>query len=422
MKDTLIEVSHLSKKFSKNLNYLMKYSLIDISKNILGLNTHSDKLRKGEFWAVDDVSFKLKRGETLGIIGPNGAGKTTILKMLNGILIPDKGGIKIKGKVGALIQVGAGFHPLLTGRENIYVNGAILGMSKKEIDKKFDEIVDFADIGDFLDAPVKTYSSGMFVRLGFSVAVHSDPDILLVDEILAVGDYNFQRKCLEKMREKAREGTSFVLVSHAMGNILSGTSKSLLLTNGKMVTKGESRKVIKRYIDELNISAASEKKQLMTQFRRGSGEVRIINVFIADKKGNKINEIPTGKQIRIKCLFRTYKPIKNPVFFFMIRDVITRQVVLFASSENQKQIRKLGKSGEFEFIFEKQSLGSRAYYLCGGIIANRNYNAPVDMWDDAGERFIVKEKGRKEISEIALLHDSLIISPYSFKIKLGKNN
>ena len=149
------------------------FGVTDIGRNLIGLSSHHDKLRKNEFWAVDNISFEVKKGETLGIIGPNGSGKTTMLKMINGIFWPDKGKITVKGKVGALIAVGAGFHPQLSGRENIYINGAILGMSRKEISKKFDDIVDFADIGDFLDTPVKHYSSGMFVRLGFAIAVHS---------------------------------------------------------------------------------------------------------------------------------------------------------------------------------------------------------------------------------------------------------
>jgi len=246
-KNTVIEVNNVSKKFSKDLSHLMKYGFADISKNILGLSTHSEKLRKGEFWAVDDVSFKLKKGETLGIIGPNGSGKTTILKMINGILVPDKGRIKIKGKTGGLIEIGAGFHPLLTGRENIYVNGAILGMSKKEIDEKFDEIVEFAEIGDFLDAPVRTYSSGMFVRLGFSVAAHCKPDILLVDEVLAVGDLAFLLKCHRKMSEFRQNGGTVVLVSHNMQIIRNICKRVAWLYKGQIREFGEVHKTCDLY-------------------------------------------------------------------------------------------------------------------------------------------------------------------------------
>ena len=213
--DVAIKVENVSKKYSKSLKRSMLYGIKDIARNTIGLSSNSDKLRKNEFWALDDISFEVKKGETLGIIGPNGSGKTTLLKMLNGIFWPDKGKITVKGKVGALIEVGAGFHPLLTGRENIYINAAILGMTKEEVDKKFDEIVEFADIGDFLDVPVKHYSSGMFVRLGFAVAVHCEPDILLVDEVLAVGDSSFRKKSSERMKHFIKNGNkSIVIVTH----------------------------------------------------------------------------------------------------------------------------------------------------------------------------------------------------------------
>jgi len=233
MADTIIKVENAGKKFSKSLKHLMLYGLQDIGRNVLGMEAFTGKTRDGEFWAVEDIYFELTRGETLGIIGPNGSGKTTLLQMLGGIFLPDKGKISVEGKVGSLIQVGAGFHPMLTGRENIYINGAILGMKKKEIDRKFDSIVDFADIGAFLDAPVKHYSSGMYVRLGFAVAAHSDPDILLMDEILAVGDYGFQLKCLNKLGELRGKGITTVLVSHNMHMISVFTEKLVLLNKGK---------------------------------------------------------------------------------------------------------------------------------------------------------------------------------------------
>ena len=233
MKDIGVKASGVGKKFSKDLTHMMLYGVQDIALNTLGMDAPAGILRKGEFWALDNVSFELKRGQTLGVIGPNGSGKTTLLKLLNGIFMPDRGKIEISGRVGALIQVGAGFHPMLTGRENIYVNGAILGMSKKEIDKKFDSIVDFADIGEFLDAPVRHYSSGMFVRLGFSVAIHCEPDILLVDEVLAVGDMGFQTKCFNEIGRIRKKGAVTVLVSHNMHIVSAFAEKVMLLTRGK---------------------------------------------------------------------------------------------------------------------------------------------------------------------------------------------
>lgn len=245
--DIAIKVDHVSKKYCKSLKLSMLYGINDIGRNTLGLSSHSDKLRKDEFWAVDDVSFEVRKGETLGIIGPNGSGKTTLLKLLNGIFWPDKGKITIKGKAGALIEVGAGFHPLLTGRENVYINAAILGMTKDEVDERFNYIVEFAEIGDFIDAPVKFYSSGMFVRLGFAVAVHCEPDILLVDEVLAVGDTGFQNKCFNKIGELKKNGTTTILVSHNMHIISTFTQKLIFLNKGKAKYFNSVAEGIKEY-------------------------------------------------------------------------------------------------------------------------------------------------------------------------------
>jgi lipopolysaccharide transport system ATP-binding protein len=250
-KNVVIKVERVSKKFCKKINQTIQYGLLDIGKNILGIEGNANILRKEEFWALNNVSFEIKKGETLGIIGANGSGKSTLLKLLNGIMMPDKGKITVKGKVGALIAIGAGFHPMLTGRENIYINGTILGMSRKEIDRKFDEIIDFADIGDFLDTPVKNYSSGMYVRLGFAVAVHSEPDILLVDEVLSVGDVDFQKKSLQKMQEIAKSDKVVIFVSHNLESISSFTQRAIYLKNGQVqLISGTNRAVRKYLIDE----------------------------------------------------------------------------------------------------------------------------------------------------------------------------
>ena len=244
--EVAIKVEHVSKKYCKSLKRSMLYGVQDIGRNMIGLSSRSDRLRKNEFWAVDDVAFEVKKGETLGIIGPNGAGKTTLLKMLNGIFWPDKGKITVRGRVGALIEVGAGFHPLLTGRENVYINAAILGMTKKEVDGKFDDIIEFAEIGDFIDSPVKFYSSGMFVRLGFAVAVHCEPDILLVDEVLAVGDIDFQNKCLNKISE-IQENTSIIIISHNMNTIKLMCDRCLFLSKGKPIKLGDVSEILNIY-------------------------------------------------------------------------------------------------------------------------------------------------------------------------------
>jgi len=271
MNEAVIRVDGVSKKYCRSLKHTMMYGAVDLGKSFLGLKQQSERLREGEFWAVNDVSFELKRGETLGVIGMNGSGKSTLLKMLNGIIMPDKGSIEVSGRVGALIEVGAGFHPMLTGRENMYINGAILGMNKKEMDEKFDMIIDFAGIRDFIDAPVKHYSSGMYVRLGFAIAVYADPDILLVDEALAVGDVRFQKKCLDRMNAFKESGKTIIMVIH--GSIKNIASKGLLLDQGNQIFVGGPIETELRYMQLLypDVVAAAG-KQHTEEIRATNGE------------------------------------------------------------------------------------------------------------------------------------------------------
>jgi len=286
--NTVVKVENVSKKFTKSLKHSMLYGIKDIARNMVGLSAHSERLRPGEFWALDNISFELKKGETLGIIGPNGAGKTTLLKLLNGIFNPDEGKIRMKGKVGALIQIGAGFHPLLTGKENIYINGSILGMSKKEIDKKLHSIIDFADIGDFIDSPVKYYSSGMYVRLGFAIAIHCNPDILLVDEILAVGDIEFRAKCYNKIAE-LQNNCAVVIVSHNMSAIARVSSKCMVLNNGHSIFQGTPEKAIQHYF------SIFEKQKANIH----SNGVRLVNCDIKAKTENEDYILTTGETLEM---------------------------------------------------------------------------------------------------------------------------
>ena len=253
MTDTLIKVENVSKKFCRSLKKSLWYGMKDLGSELIG-RSHggNDDLRPDEFWAVKDVSFELKRGECLGLIGRNGAGKTTLLKMLNGLIKPDRGRIEMSGRVGALIALGAGFNPILTGRENIYVNASVLGLKKKEIDAKFDEIVEFAELGDFIDAPVQSYSSGMQVRLGFAVAIHLKPDILLVDEVLAVGDSGFKIKCYNKLF-KIRDQTAIIFVSHSMPQIGKVCTSGMVMQAGKTIqTKSHLFQSVQTYYNQFD--------------------------------------------------------------------------------------------------------------------------------------------------------------------------
>ena len=354
--DIVIRVENISKKFCKSLKRSMVYGMQDISRNILGMNSKPDKLRNNEFWALNNISFELKKGETLGIIGPNGSGKTTLLKLLNGIFWPDKGKITIKGRVGALIEVGAGFHPMLTGRENIYVNAAILGMTKKEVDKKFDDIVEFADIGDFIDSPVKKYSSGMFVRLGFAIAVHCEPDILLIDEILAVGDLSFQTKCRKKIQEMREKGITIFLVSHNMHTINHLCNKTMTINCGKQIFMGETEGAIDIYkeiqIRKQSIHIHSNKK-----------EIEIADFKILNKKGVIQNDFKTGDYIKFRIYYKANTTIQNPVFNIAIYSSKTEIITGIRTDVDNIETGTFSGTGYIDLIINNFNLLSDVYRI-----------------------------------------------------------
>ncbi|MCX7934833.1 MAG: polysaccharide ABC transporter ATP-binding protein, partial [Planctomycetota bacterium] len=309
MADPVIAADKVAKKFSRTLRASMLYGLQDLTRAFFGLAPKTEVLRPNEFWALDNISFELRRGEALGIIGANGSGKSTLLKLINGIFLPDKGTLTVRGRVGALIAVGAGFHPLLTGRENIYVNGQILGMSKKEIDEKFDAIVDFAELRDALDRPVKHYSSGMFVRLGFAVAVHCEPDILLVDEVLAVGDLAFQRRCYERLEALRRRDIAFILVTHSLNQVERLCERAILLDQGAMVGEGPPAKMAIEYTSRMasRIAAAD---RLETSRPRSSGELEIADVRLSSPDGEIAPNVFRPRcRLRIEIAFALREPV-----------------------------------------------------------------------------------------------------------------
>lgn len=255
--DVLVDVRHVSKKFCRDLKRSLWYGMKDVlnemnpwqkksaAKNAESLPDEHD-LRHGEFWAVHDVSFQLRRGECLGLIGHNGAGKTTLLKILNGLIKPDSGSVTMRGRVGALIALGAGFNPILSGRENIYINAAILGLSKKEIDEQIDSIIDFAEIREFIDAPVQSYSSGMQVRLGFAVATAMKPDVLILDEVLAVGDAAFRAKCFKRIGSIAKD-CAIIFVSHDQSQMARICTQAMLMASGRRLYYGTTAEAIDQY-------------------------------------------------------------------------------------------------------------------------------------------------------------------------------
>jgi len=274
-KEVLIKVEGLSKKFCKDLKTSLWYGIKDLISNV-GSSQNEVSLRKHEFWAVKDINFELRRGECLGLIGHNGAGKSTLLKVLNGLINPDAGKITISGRVGALIELGTGFNPILTGRENIYNNGAILGFSKKEIESKVEDIIDFSEIREFIDMPVQNYSSGMKVRLGFAVAAQMEPDILIIDEVLAVGDVGFRFKCLNAI-SKLMKNSAVIFVSHSMPMIYRVCNKVMLLDHGEnLLFSANIGQAVEQYYQMFD----SGKQSIV-----GSGEAQVEHIeLITDRE------------------------------------------------------------------------------------------------------------------------------------------
>jgi ABC-2 type transport system ATP-binding protein len=268
-----------------------------------------------DFWALKDVSFEVPAGSTFGIIGHNGSGKSTMLKTLAKILRPDKGSVSVDGKMSALLELGAGFHPELSGRENVYLNGAILGLSKRELDRKFDDIVAFAGLERFIDSPVKNYSSGMYVRLGFSVAINVDPDVLLIDEVLAVGDEEFQRKCLERIADLRAAGKTIVVVTHSLMTVRSLCDQAAWLENGVIRELGTASDVADAYLGKVQVDIQTEEaadpESKWTQ-------LRITKVELLDGSGQPVTRVATGEPVTFRLHYATTEPVRSPVFSFAV--------------------------------------------------------------------------------------------------------
>jgi len=297
-----------------------------------------------EFWALKDVSFDVHKGEVIGIIGRNGAGKSTILKILSRITTPTEGEVDIFGRVGSLLEVGTGFHGELTGRENVFLSGSILGMRRREIEERFDEIVKFSEIEKFLDTPVKRYSSGMYVRLAFAVAAHMDTEILIVDEVLAVGDAQFQKKCMGKMGEVAKEGRTVLFVSHNMAAIQNLCSRCLLLVSGGVYGDGPVKEVMATYLDMI---AAVEGVPLAKRVdRSGTGAGRLIALFINGFPDDRIAAVCSGDNVRFQMKYNIQKPILSPIFYIGIYNNLGNQIVHCNTDIVGLELRTLREDGE----------------------------------------------------------------------------
>lgn len=340
--EIVLSVKNVSKRFCRDLKRSLFYGIQDIAGEVLGARRKDVELRKGEFWALNDVSFELRRGEALGLVGANGAGKTTLLRIISGLIKPDHGSVEIKGRVAPLIALGAGFNPILTGRENVYVNMSILGLSKEEINDRFDQVVEFAEIGEAIDAPVQSYSSGMAARLGFACAIHTEPDILLIDEVLAVGDIKFQAKCHRKLAELREKGTAFILVSHNPQVILGVCESAVYLQKGKVITSDDVTSVINAYEKDLFINN-SDTANSGILFKTGSNidedGLKIISLALKDLKGNLLDPLISGSPTNIEIVCDAHREIKNLVLRMNFYELSTaNQPVQFISNINDQKI------------------------------------------------------------------------------------
>lgn len=345
-----------------------------------------------EIWALRDVSFEVQHGEVVGIIGRNGAGKSTLLKVLSRITEPTTGEAWIRGRIGALLEVGTGFHPELTGRENIYLNGAILGMHRKEIDRKFDEIVDFSGVEKFIDTPVKHYSSGMGLRLGFAVAAHLEPDILVVDEVLAVGDAEFQRKCLGKLGDVASGGRTVLFVSHNMAAIQTLCPRGILLEAGQIEVDGTTQEAINHYLNQQRIDTTHY--EALDQIERANKQhgqiVRLTRCSIGDMNGNFTTHFGFGEPFVITLECRAHREVTDVAFLVGINDLYRQRILTITSLEaNAVFDAETGEVVSGKLVVENLLLKPGAYYLTLGLFST---NKSID---------VIHEVIRLEISEAA---------------------
>ena len=344
-------------------------------------------------WALQDVSFELERGGSLGIVGPNGAGKTTILKLLSRVTWPTQGRVLVAGRVISLIELGAGFHAELTGRENIFLHGAILGVSREKIARRLDDIVAFAGIDAYVDTPVKWYSSGMYARLGFSVAAYSDPDVLLIDEVLAVGDTAFQRKAVDKMREFVQQGKTVVLVSHDLGNVRGLCRQVLWLDHGQIKALGPTEEVVAAYLDNVNLRAAAEQSARdRGETRGGSGDARFSSVTLVDEAGQPTEVIHPGESIHVRAEYRAFRRIERPVFRFAIGSPRHGAIVSSVDSSSQDVPEMVEGPGLVECVFEAPPLRPGHYSLALSILGPDG----IALYDSlaVAADFVVSASGR----------------------------
>ncbi|MEP7337854.1 MAG: ABC transporter ATP-binding protein [Acidobacteriota bacterium] len=379
-----VKAKNLSKLYQlgaeSGLDRTLRDALANSVRRIKPRSKAGNDAASSQFWALENVSFEIQPGEIIGVIGRNGAGKSTLLKILSRITEPTAGRAELFGRIGSLLEVGTGFHPELSGRENIFLNGSILGMSNREIARKFDEIVAFAEIEQFIDTPVKRYSSGMYVRLAFAVAAHLEPEILLVDEVLAVGDAAFQKKCLGKLGEVSKAGRTILFVSHNTAALLGLCSRGLLFERGKLTADGEIESVVHSYLKSLRANALNDLSSFSN--REGKGRVRITSVAFEDELGHRIENGISGQPLVIKLNYRATetKPLPNCRASIAFYDNLGQTLFNCSSELAIRDPITLAPNGEIRCVIPRLPLSQNHYLLSLFLEVNRE----IEDWIHQG--------------------------------------
>jgi ABC-type polysaccharide/polyol phosphate transport system ATPase subunit len=361
-------------------------------------------------WALRDVSLTVPQGAGLGVIGRNGAGKTTLLKLISRVTWPTSGSVRVAGHVVSLIELGAGFHPELTGRENVYLGAGLFGLRRHQIDRRFDAIVQFADVEQLIDTPMKRYSSGLYARLGFAVAIFSNPDIVLVDEVLAVGDAAFRRRALEALRLLITEGKTVLFISHDMWNVRRLCTEIVWMEEGRVRAYGSAGEIAEQYMNAVNVEALANQRVALHAHRGGTGEIRYVSVTLADAVGSPTTAIGSGETLRVRAAYRAERPIVQPVFHVAVIDVDTGLVVTTATSAAADVPSSVEGEGVVECRFDRLPLRPRQYVLRLSI-SDPHQLASYDVVT-AGPRFAVVGRGlgTDQLSD----EDGLVTVPYAF--------
>ena len=390
-----------------------------VASRVAGLRGRRDAIHSASRGQIDstihalrDVSIDVPQGAGLGVIGRNGAGKTTLLKLISRVTWPTSGTVRVAGRVVSLIELGAGFHPELTGRENVYLGAGLFGLTRRDIDRQFDAIVQFADVERLIDTPMKRYSSGLYARLGFSVAVYSNPDIVLVDEVLAVGDAAFRRRALEALRELIANGKTVLFISHDMWNVRRLCDRILWMEDGHVRAYGPAGEIAERYMNEINLEALANQATNLQSHRRGTGEVRYVSVELLDDAGSPMAMMASGDTLVVRATYRAQQRVDSPVFQIAVVDVDTGLVVTTATSKpSLAPATELGDAA-LECRFERLPLRPRQYVLRLSI-TDRHQLASYDVVT-AGPRFAVTGGGRG-VDSLADEEDGIVSLPFDFQ-------